>query len=127
MWLASKSLKPGDKNIIIESLVEPEKIILPPLHIKLELTEQFVKAFGFNRDCFKYICYTFPGLSEEKLKAGIFNGLEIRQLMKDLSFVASITCKEGRGWKALTEVIKNFLENNKAENYKDLPRVTVEL
>ena len=28
--------------------------------------------------------------------------------------------KEARAWKALTEVIKNFLENKKAEIYKDL-------
>ena len=34
--------------------------------------------------------------------------------------MASITFKETRAWKALTEVIKNFLGNKKAENYKDL-------
>ena len=33
-------------------------------------------------------------------------------MMKDSSFVASMTSKEA--------VIKNFLENKKAENYKDL-------
>ena len=83
MWPASNSLKPGDKNIIIQSLVEPEKIVFPPLHIELRLTKQFVKALDFHRDCFKYICYTFPGPSEEKLKADIFNGPQIRQLMND--------------------------------------------
>ena len=67
MWPASNSLKPGDKNIIIQLMVEPEKIILPPLHIKLVLTIQFVEALDFHRDCFKYICYTFPELSEERL------------------------------------------------------------
>ena len=43
--------------------------------------KQFVRALDFHGDCFKYIGYTFPGLSEEKLKAGIFNGPQIRQLM----------------------------------------------
>ena len=67
VWPARNSLKPGDKNIINEPLVEPEKIILHPLHIKLGLMKQFVKTLDFHEDCFKYICYTFPGLSEEQL------------------------------------------------------------
>ena len=82
--------------------------------------KQLVKALDFYGDCFKYIGYTFPGLNEEKLKAGIFNGPQIRQMIKDSSFVASMTSKEARAWKALREVIKNFLENKKAENYKNL-------
>ena len=117
MWPARNSLKPGDKNIINEPLVEPEKIILPPLHIKLGLMKQFVEALDSHGDCFKYIDYTLPG---KKLKAGIFNGSQIRQLTKDSSFVASMTSKEARASKAPTEVIKNSLGNKKAENYKDL-------
>ena len=31
--------------------------------------KQFVKALHFHRDCFKYNCYTFPGLSREKAKS----------------------------------------------------------
>ena len=120
VWPASNSLKTGNKNIIIESLVVPETIIFPPLHIKLELTKQFVKALDFYVDCFQHICYTFPGLGEQKLKGGIFNGLQLRQMIKDSSFVALMTSKGTRACKALTEVIKNFLGNKKAENYKDL-------
>ena len=84
--------------------------------------KQFFEDLDFHGDCFKYeyIGYTFPGLSEEKLKAGIFNGPQIRQLIKDSSFVASMTFKEARAWIALTEVIKDFLGNKKAENYEDL-------
>ena len=89
--------------------------------------KQFVKVLDFHGDCFQYTCYTFPGLIEEKLKAGIFNGPQIRHLMDDSSFVASMTFKETRDCKALTEVIKNFLGNKKAENYKDQLRVTIEL
>ena len=92
--------------------------------------KQFVKALDFRGDCFKYIGYTFPGLRAEKLKAGIFNGPQIRQLMKDSSFVASMTSKEARAGKALTKMIKNFLGNKKAENYKlrrPARRVTAEL
>ena len=117
---ARNSLKLGNKNIINEPLVEPEKIILPLLHIKLGLMKQFVKALDFHGDCLKYIGYSFPGLSEEKLKAEIFYRPQVRQLIKDSNFAASVTSKEAQAWKALTEVIKNFLGNKKAENYKDL-------
>ena len=34
----------GDKNVIDEPLVNRARIILPPLHIKLGLMKQFVKA-----------------------------------------------------------------------------------
>ena len=70
------SLKLGDKNIIIKPSDEPEKSLFLSLHIKLELTKQFVKALDFHRDCFQYTCYTFPELNGEK--AGNFNGPQIR-------------------------------------------------
>ena len=45
------------------SSITPWLIILPPLHIKLGLMKQFVKALNRSGDCFGYICSTFPGLS----------------------------------------------------------------
>ncbi|GBN96786.1 hypothetical protein AVEN_252094-1 [Araneus ventricosus] len=42
-WLHRKTLKPGNKNVVVEeSLVDPSKVLLPPLHIKLGLMKQFV-------------------------------------------------------------------------------------
>ena len=58
--------------------------------IKLRVMKQYVKALGHNRDCFRYICQAFPGLSEEKKKAGVFNGPQIRQLLRDPNFVAPV-------------------------------------
>ena len=69
-WPTRNALKVGKKNIIREPLVEREKIMLPPLHIKFGLMKQFVKALDKNGGCFKYLCRFFPGLSLEKLKAG---------------------------------------------------------
>jgi hypothetical protein len=43
-WPVRKTLVPGVKNVEKESLVDPKKILLPPLHIKLGLMKQFVKA-----------------------------------------------------------------------------------
>ena len=118
-WPARSSLAPGDKNIIHRPLVHA-KIILPPLHIKLGVMKQYVKALDHSGDCFRYICQTFPGLSEEKKKAGVFNGPQIRQLLRDSNFIASMTAHEARAWNAFSLAVNNFFGNRKAENYEDL-------
>ena len=85
-WLVRDRLNVGEKNVIAEKLVPRDKIVFPPLHIKLRLMKQFVKALDKDGDCFQYICKSFPSLSNEKLKAGIFDGPQIRQLMRDQKF-----------------------------------------
>lgn len=45
--------------------------------------KQFVKALEKDTDCFQYICEGFSILSNKKLKVGIFDGIQIRQLMRD--------------------------------------------
>ena len=79
--------------------------------------KQFVKALPVHGNCFNYICRVFPGMSNEKLKAGIFDGPQIRKLMNDPNFTASMTEKEFAAWISFTVVVKNFLGNNKANNY----------
>ena len=68
-WPKRGKLEVGDRNIINEPLVDQSKIIFPPLHIKLGLMKQYVKALDKSGDCFEYICDAFPGLSYEKKKA----------------------------------------------------------
>ena len=80
-WEPRETLRAGDKNVTNEPLVPRDKIILPPLHIKLGLIKQLVKAVDKDGDCFRYICQSFPVLSLEKLKAGIFDGPDIQKLM----------------------------------------------
>ena len=48
--------------------------------------KQFVKALDRSGECFGYICSIFPGLSYEKKKAGIFDGPQIRTLIRDQHF-----------------------------------------
>ena len=120
LWPVRKSLTVGEKNIIHQPLVEREKIILPPLHIKLGLIKQFVKALHVESDCFKFICTTFPGLSYEKIKAGVFDGPQIRKLMKSQNFSSSMTDVEKRAWDSFVGVVNGFLGSTKAANYKDL-------
>ncbi|XP_029927996.1 carcinoembryonic antigen-related cell adhesion molecule 5-like [Myripristis murdjan] len=60
------------------------------------------------------------GLTIEKLKAGIFDGPQIRQLIRDPQFENSMNEVELEAWKAFVLVMKNFLGNIKARNYADL-------
>lgn len=73
-WPVRETMTVGGKNVIHEPLVDRKDILLPPLHIKLGLMKQFVRALEKDGDCFKYIRSKFPRLSEEKVKAGIFDG-----------------------------------------------------
>ncbi|GFS88590.1 uncharacterized protein TNCV_1461931 [Trichonephila clavipes] len=93
-WPIRKALIPGVKNVGRQSLVDPKKILFPPLHIKLGLMKQFVKALDKEGECFKYLCEQFPGLSDAKLKEGIFVGPDIRKLLKDETFVTKMEMKE---------------------------------
>ena len=56
----------------------------------------------------------------EKLKAGIFDCPQIRQLIRDPEFKNSMNEVELEAWKAFVLVVKNFLGNNKARNYAEL-------
>ena len=47
-WPTREELAPGMYNVIREPLVSREKVLLPPLHIKLGLVKQFVKALDFE-------------------------------------------------------------------------------
>ena len=97
-WEPRINLRAGDKNIINEPLVPRDRIILSPLHIKLGLIKQLVKALDKDVECFKYICRSFPGLSIEKLKAGVVDGLDIQKLMQDENFILSMNPLEADAW-----------------------------
>ena len=69
----------------------------------------------------------FPGLTIEKLKAGFFNGPQIRKLMNDHEFPSSMSKEEFYAWDAFVKVVKNFFGNKKASNYKELVAIYSEL
>ncbi|GBN74412.1 hypothetical protein AVEN_219035-1 [Araneus ventricosus] len=82
VWPKRQFLIPGVKNEKNEPLSASEKILLPPLHIKLGLMKNFVKAMDCGGSGFQYIRLMFPKVSETKIKEGIFVGPQFRQLMK---------------------------------------------
>ena len=120
------NLKPGDPDILHESLVDRKKIIFPPLHIKLSLMKQFVKTLPIDSDCFKYITLALPGLSIEKIKTGVFDSPQIRQLIKDEHFTGTMSDLEKNAWLSFKDVVKNFLGNTRASNYTEIVQKLLE-
>ena len=91
-WPPTNTMKSGGKNIVNDSLVDRKNIILPPLRIKLGVMKHCVKAFDCSGDYFGYSCSTFPGFNYyEKKKAEIFDGPQIRMLLRNQHFVATMT------------------------------------
>ena len=115
-------LIPAEKYVINEPLVDRKNNILPLLHIKLGIMKLFIKALDRDGDCFQYICLTFPRVSDVKKKAGIFDGPQIRTLLKDKHFMARMTAVEARAGVAFTTVIwcKVFLGTRKTTTTKTL-------
>jgi hypothetical protein len=66
------SLTPEEQNVFNPPLVLPEKIYLPPLHIKLGLMKNFVKRMDKTGRGFKYVRNRFPNVSDAKIVEDIF-------------------------------------------------------
>jgi len=94
--------------------------LLPPLHIKLGLMKNFVKAMDKARLAFQYIRDKFPRISGAKVKEGVIIGPQIRELLEDSAFDRILKGKEKAGWRTFKLVATNFLRNNEADNYKKL-------
>ena len=63
LWPPRDSFTPGSHNVIHKALVKKEKFILPPLHIKLGLMKQYVKAIKHDKPAFQYLKTKFPKIS----------------------------------------------------------------
>ena len=94
------------------------KVHLPPLHIKLGLMKNFVKALHKNGAAFQHLSTVFSGLSAAKLKEGIFVGPQIREVLKDTGFEELLNLKELRAWEAFRSVCSGFLGNTQVPDYQ---------
>ena len=119
-WPIRKNLEVGMQNIVNEPIVSRQKIVFPPLHLKLGFMKQFVKTLNEDgmEDDFKYILTTFPALSCEKIKAGVFDGPQIRVLVRDENFVHVMTGKEKAAWLSFKAIIQDFLGNKRQRTIK---------
>lgn len=119
-WQQRDSFVPGKYNVKFEALVDPKLVILPPLHIKLGLIKQFVKALDKDGECFKYLKNKFPKLSDAKIREGIFVGPQIRKLFKDQNFQEKMNNLELAAWTSFSQICANFLGNKRSSNYTEL-------
>lgn len=119
-WPKRFIVRVGENNIKYVPLVKKEDIILPPLHIKLGLIKNFVKALDKEGEAFQYLRTLFNRLSEAKIKEGIFDGPHIRKLLKDGKLQRYLSSDEAAAWKSFQLVVKNFLGNKKSKNYKNI-------
>lgn len=70
-WASRQDAVIGQQNVVNVPLVPVEKILLPPLHIKLGLVKSFIKTIGRNNDAaYHTLIRIFPRLSTMKIKEG---------------------------------------------------------
>ena len=119
-WPLRSSYDVGDHNAKQTPLVQPKKVITPPLHIKLSLIKQFVKKLNPEGDAFKHIQQLFPKLSEAEVKAGVFVGPQVKKLIKSDSFFEKLSAVEKRAWKSFVSVVEGFLGNHKVDNFREI-------
>ena len=119
-WPLRSSYDIGAHNVKQTPLVDPKKVLMPPLHIKLGLIKQFVKKLNPEGDAFKHIHELFPKLSEAKVKAGVFVGPQVKQLMKSAVFFEKLSVVERRAWESFVLVVEGFLGNHKADNFMEI-------
>lgn len=99
-------LNVGRHNVIRTPLIQPSNYLLPPLHIKLGLIKQYVKALDKDGDCFQYLRGKF--------------GPQIRTLFQDANFPDTMNDTERAAWVSFKRVCQIFLGNNKSENYRTI-------
>ncbi|CAK8690383.1 unnamed protein product [Clavelina lepadiformis] len=120
IWPKRNEFVVGEKNVKQTRLINPNKVLIPPLHIKLGLIKQFVKALDKGGDAFQFLKNLFPELSEAKVKAGVFIGPQIKKILKSNDFIQMLNDVEKKAWDSFADVVNGFLGNNKEDNYAEL-------
>ena len=72
-WPSRQGLKPESHNVLCYPLVEPSTMLHPPLHIKLGLMKNFIKALDRESRRFTFPHHKFQRKSMEKIKEDIFD------------------------------------------------------
>jgi len=78
-------LTPEEKNVVNPPLILPAKMYLSPFHTKTGLMKNSVQGMDKTGRRFQYVRNKFPKMRDAKIKAGIFIGPQIRELMQDNS------------------------------------------
>ena len=108
-WPLRQGLELGSHNVLFRPFVEPAKILLPPLHIKLRLMENFIKALDKEGEWFAYLHEKFSQKSEVKITAGVFDGPHIKDLIKDKRFESALNPDGLSVWMTLNQSLQSSL------------------
>ena len=119
-WPQRTEFSVGKSNVKSEPLLDPRKVLFPPLHIKLGLIKQFVRAIDKKSAAFKHLQDLFPKLSAAKVKVGVFVGPQIKTTIRCKEFSKKLSRTEKAAWNSFVAVVQGFLGNHKAENYVEL-------
>ena len=82
-----ENLVPGEKYIRNRLIVDKDKILLLPMHIKLGLMKNFVKATNKKGKDFEFLREKFPEVGDSKFKRA---SLLDRKYVKSLMTIYSI-------------------------------------
>ena len=80
--------------------------------------KNFVKALDREGRGFAFFDQKFQQKSLEKIKAGIFDGPQIKELIKTTSFDDALNPAELYAWLSIKFVIANFLGNHRSSQYQ---------
>ncbi|XP_031640029.1 uncharacterized protein LOC116351997 [Contarinia nasturtii] len=121
-WPPRHTYQIGRQNVRYEPLIPMEKVLLAPLHIKLGIVKNFIKALvkRNNEQAFQRLIQIFPRLSKAKIKEGVLNGPDIRKLTKDAQFEQCLMEEEGVAWDNLKAFIEGVLGIHRAQNWRTL-------
>ena len=117
-WGSRSTFVPGEHSFKENPLVDMNKVLLSPLHIKLGLMKNSLKALHKNGATLQHLSAVFPGLSAAKLKEGIFVGSQIREVLKDTNFEEFFNLKELRAREAFKSVCSGFLGKTRVPDYQ---------
>jgi hypothetical protein len=79
-----------------------------------------VKGIDKTGRVFEYVRYNFSNVTDAKIRAGIFIGPQIRELMQDIEFDEDLNEIERYAWMSFKRICNDLLGNCKAANYQDV-------
>ena len=88
--------------------------------------KNFVKALNKDGQSFRFLQTKFPYVSDAKLRAGVFDGPQIRERMKDSSFDEILTGNEKTAWVSFKNFCTNFLGKRRSQDYEEMVRVLMQ-
>ena len=77
-----------------------------------------MKALNKNYTAFQHLSTVFPGLTDAKLKKGIYVRHQIQEVLKDTDFEELLNLEELRAWETFKSVCSGFLGNTYVPDYQ---------